>query len=246
MKLSYYKFIKPHQTKSSNTMSSQAKVHIIEEIDLPGAEVYYIKNAIDNPNEIFEKLIKEIPWKQEEIIYYGKKYNQPRLSCFIGQSDKPYTYSGITRIPEPMNETITYLTNVVQKVVNIIDPDHLPYTSTLGNRYRDGKDYISQHSDSEGDMIENTIIASLSLGQERFFDFYNKETKKKELRITLENGSLLLMGKNSQKLYTHGIPKQLTKNEERLNFTWRVMKENNDSKKKLDKQRLIDLLLDNS
>lgn len=199
---------------------------IIEELDLPGAEVYYIKNEVDNPDDIFKLLLKEVPWKQEQVVVFGKCHNQPRLSCFIGQSNKPYRYSGITRIPEPMGETITALTDRMQKLVYHIDPKHPLYTSTLSNRYRNGKDYIGQHSDSEDDMVSNTIIASLSLRQERFFDFYSKETGKRALRLTLENGSVLLMGKNSQKLYTHGVPKQLTKNEERLNFTWRVIKEN--------------------
>ena len=215
---------------------SSSKVLIVEEIDLPGAEVYYIRNVIDNPVEIYEKLIEEVPWKQEEVFIYGKHINQPRLSCFLGQVDKPYTYSGVTRIPEPMGETITMLTDIVQHVVDIVNPGHPKYTSTLANRYRNGNDYISQHSDSEDDMVSKTMIASLSLNQERFFDFYSKETGKKVLRLELESGSLLLMGDGSQSLYTHGVPKQLTKNKERLNFTWRVMKENNKSKIKLDRQ----------
>lgn len=227
-------------------MSSSAKILIVEEVDLPGAEVYYIRNVVDNTREIYEKLVKEVPWKQEEIFAYGKYHNQPRLSCFLGQVDKPYMYSKIIRIPEPMGETITMLTGLVQHVVDIVKPGHPLYTSTLGNRYRDGKDYIAQHSDSEDDMVDNTIIASLSLNQDRFFDFRDKETGKMALRMELESGSLMLMGRGSQSLYTHGVPKQLTKNEERLNFTWRVMKENNKSKLKLDKQKLIDKLVKES
>lgn len=221
-------------------MSSSSKILIVEEVDLPGAEVYYIRNMVDNPKEIYELLVEEVPWKQEQVFMYGKYHNQPRLSCFLGQVDKPYMYSKIIRIPEPMGETIATLTGLVQHVVDIVNPGHPLYTSTLGNRYRNGKDYIAQHSDSEDDMVDDTIIASLSLNQDRFFDFHDKETGKKVLRMELESGSLLLMGKGSQSLYTHGIPKQLTKNEERLNFTWRVMKENNKSKIKLDKQKLVE------
>lgn len=227
-------------------MSSLAKVLIVEEIDLPGAEVYYIRNVIDNSKEIYEKLVEEVPWKQEKIFAYGKWHDQPRHSCFLGQVDKPYSYSGIVRIPEPMGETITMLTGIVQHVVDIVKPGHPKYTSTLGNRYRNGNDYIALHSDAEDDMVANTMIASLSLNQERFFDFHDKETGKKVLRLELESGSLLFMGPGSQSLYTHGVPKQLTKNNERLNFTWRVMKENNKSKIKLDKQKLIDKLIEES
>lgn len=218
------------------------KVLIIEEIDLPGAEVYYIRNVIDDPEKYFELLLKEVPWKQEQTFVYGK-HNQPRLTCLLGPIDKPYTYSGIARIPVPMSETIIMLTRIVQNIVNIICPDHPLYTTTLGNRYRNGHDYIAQHSDSESDMVDDAIIASLSLGENRFFDFYDKETRKRVLRLELEKGSLLLMGKNSQNLYTHGVPKQLTKKGERLNFTWRVMKENNNTKRKLDRQKLVEKLI---
>lgn len=41
-------------------------------------------------------------------------------------------------------------------------------------------------------------------------------------RMTLHSGSLLVMGKNSQKNYLHGIPEQTSIKEGRLNLTFRV------------------------
>lgn len=98
------------------------------------------------------------------------------------------------------------------------------YTSVLANYYRDGNDIIGAHSDDEKDLAKDSIIASLSLGAERFFDIYSKDDGKKIKRIKLSNGSLLLMGKNMQKLYKHAVPVQKTVKEGRINLTWRIIK----------------------
>ena len=207
-----------------NRMSNPRRL-FIDEIDLPGEpELLYIKKFVDNPDELYSKLKDEVPWRQEEVVVFGKTFNQPRLTCFMGQVDKPYTYSGFTRTPVEMTPTMAMLTEKVQSAVNSIRENHPSYTSVLGNNYRNGHDYIGSHSDDEKDMIDDTIIASLSLGEERFFDITSKSTNKKELRLTMGNGSLIMMGRKMQTLYKHGVPKQLTKKEGRLNFTWRVMK----------------------
>ncbi len=174
---------------------------------------------------MYDILEKEIPWKQEQSVVFGKSHNQPRLTCFLGDDGKSYTYSGYKRIPEKFTPTLIEITKKLQQIVNEINPDHSLYTSVLGNYYRTGVDNIGKHSDDEKDLIPDSFISSLSLGTERFFDIYDKENDKKVLRLTLENGSLLLMGKNIQKLYKHAVPKQLKIKEGRINLTWRVVKE---------------------
>ena len=209
-------------------------VIVIEEIDLPGAELYYVKNVVDNPNSVYETLQKEIPWRQEKAIVFGKEYNQRRLTCFLGDEGKEYTYSGIKRTPEKMTSTLISLTKQVQSIVNSCREEEAPvspnflkhplYTSVLANYYRDGNDNIGKHSDDEKDLSTDSIIASLSLGAERYFDIHCKKDGKKVMRLELENGSLLLMGKNMQKLYKHSVPIQKKIKDGRINLTWRVVK----------------------
>ncbi len=41
------------------------------------------------------------------------------------------------------------------------------------------------------------------------------------MRIELKSGSVLLMGKNMQKLYKHSVPKQTKVKKTRINLTFR-------------------------
>lgn len=205
------------------------EIIIVEELELPKAEFFYVEDAIDVPNEIYEKLKEEIPWQQEDSFVYGKFHKQPRLTCLISEDDKPYTYSGLKRKVFPMSETILKLMKEVQEIVELVKPGHPKYTSVLCNYYEDGTKNISRHSDDENDIIKNTIISSLSFGAERNFDLFSKKKSKddKEIRVKrlkLKNGSWLGMGENSQKLYKHEVPIQNKIKEGRINLTFRVLK----------------------
>ena len=47
-----------------------------------------------------QKLKTDIEWKQESMNMYGKLVNFPRLTGWYGDSDKPYSFSGITLAPK--------------------------------------------------------------------------------------------------------------------------------------------------
>ena len=200
---------------------------IIEELEIEGLDVefYIVHKFISNQQEVYEELKNTIPFKQETSIVFGKEYLQKRLQCLLGEESKTYTYAGIERHPEPMTDTLTNIMNKVQKIVQTIDKEHPKYTSVLSNYYRDGQDKIDKHSDNEKDLIKNSIISSVSLGSDRDFDIYDKSTNKRIKRITLKGGSLLLMGRNSQKKTKHAIPQQKEITEGRINLTYRAIKE---------------------
>lgn len=81
------------------------------------------------------------------------------------------------------------------------------------NRYDDGSIYIGRHSDN----IENKVIVTVSLGADRSWIMERKsprgqkvdERDKIKKRWTLAGGSLLVMQGQTQKFYTHEIPKEL-------------------------------------
>lgn len=198
---------------------------ILQEIDLPGAELYYVKNFIDNSSDVYDTLQKEVPWKQEKVIIMGKEYDARRLTCFLGEEGKSYFYSGIERIPEKMTDTLKDIMKRVQTIVDNVR-EHPKYTSTLANYYLTGENSIGMHSDDETTLVPDSIIASVSIGAVRHFDIYCKKTGKKVMRLELEDGSLLLMGKNMQKLYKHAVPVQKKIKDGRINLTFRCIKEN--------------------
>jgi len=98
------------------------------------------------------------------------------------------------------------------------------FTSCLLNLYRDGKDSNGWHADDEKALGKNPIIASISLGQERFFHLKHKSVKELKHKLILEHGSLLLMKGKTQHRWYHQIPKTTKPINERINITFRVIK----------------------
>ena len=70
------------------------------------------------------------------------------------------------------------------------------FNSVLLNLYRDGMDSNGWHSDNEPELGNDPKIASITLGEERFFHIKHKKIKDLKYKILLKHGSLLLMGEN--------------------------------------------------
>lgn len=85
--------------------------------------------------------------------------------------------------------------------------------------YPDGNSGVDFHSDyvAYGDT---SIIPSISLGEEREFKFREKESGV-EISKTLENGSLVIMGKHCQDRYEHSLPINPKYKKPRINLTFR-------------------------
>ncbi len=190
------------------------------ELDLPDAEIWYFPNffSFEIAQKYFEALRTEVPWQQDDITIFGKTYAQPRLTTLYGNNGKPYTYSNITMQPLPFsNELLEIKTKVETEVGE-------EFTTCLLNLYRTGQDSNGWHADDEKELGQNPIIASLTLGQERFFHLRHKNDKTLKHKILLENGSLLLMKGTTQHFWQHQIPKTARKIGERINLTFRIIR----------------------
>jgi alkylated DNA repair dioxygenase AlkB len=71
---------------------------------------------------------------------------------------------------------------------------------------------------------KNPVIASLSLGNPRLFQFKHRNLKDQKYKLILEHGSLLLMKGEMQHYWLHQIPKTKKKVGERINLTFRKIK----------------------
>ena len=72
-----------------------------------GEAIYYAGLfSNEESDSYFNALRKEIGWKQEPVKILGKEIMQPRLTAWYGETDKPYTYSGITMHPAPWTITL--------------------------------------------------------------------------------------------------------------------------------------------
>jgi len=184
---------------------------------LPDAELYYISSFWSKieADLLFNNLNNEIPWKHDPITVFGKKYLQPRLTSLHSINNQTYKYSGITMKSEPMSPT---LLDILTKLKTL---EQHEFTSVLLNKYRNGKDSNGWHSDDEKELGKNPIIASVSLGAERFFHLRHKKNKQERHKIKLTHGSLLIMGGEMQHHWQHQIAKTQKQIGPRINLTFR-------------------------
>lgn len=85
--------------------------------------------------------------------------------------------------------------------------------------YPDGSSGIEFHSDDIA-YGDTDVIASISLGEERRFEFKEKNTGS-IFSLVLAHGSLLIMGENTQQRYYHSLPIDAQYKNPRINITFR-------------------------
>jgi alkylated DNA repair dioxygenase AlkB len=188
--------------------------------DLPNAEIEYHPNffSTEKATLFYQKLYSETAWQQDDITVYGKVHQQPRLTALYGNEGKPYSYSKIVMHPHKWNTLLMFIKNEVESICNE------NFTTVLLNLYRDGKDSNGWHSDNEKELGKNPTIASVSFGAERIFHLKHNSIKDVNLKIPLENGSLLVMKGEMQHFWKHQIPKTTKPIGSRINLTFRTIK----------------------
>lgn len=158
---------------------------------------------------------RNIRWKHEQILMFGKRVYQPRYTAWYGDTDKSYTYSGLKMQPEPWNGRLLDIKNAIEAASGTV------YNSVLLNWYRDGADYMGWHADNEKELGQNPVIASVNFGATRRFLLRPKSNPSEKLEIHLKNGSLLVMSGAMQHYWQHAIPKELRVRTMRFNLTFR-------------------------
>ncbi len=190
-----------------------------QSLQLPDSDLIYFPNFLkfDVANTYFNTFKTTTPWQQDNIKVFGKVYPQPRLTALYGNNGKPYTYSNITMQPHPFTKALLAIKQKIEKETTA------HFTSCLMNYYRDGNDSNGWHADNEKELGENPIIASITLGQERFFHLKHRKNKAMTYKLLLAHGSLLLMQGETQHHWLHQIPKTKKPIGERINLTFRVI-----------------------
>ncbi|MEI8007520.1 MAG: alpha-ketoglutarate-dependent dioxygenase AlkB [Bacteroidota bacterium] len=181
-------------------------------------EVLLMENFL-SPSEailLIQKLKTSIEWRQESIKMYGKVYPIPRQTAWYGEDGRNYAYSGIMCNPSPWTHELLELKNRIEALLPLDQ-----FNSVLLNRYRNGNDKVSWHSDDEKELGINPTIASISLGATRRFDLRHKTDKSKTFKLNLSSGSLLIMKGELQHFWEHQVPQQKLIVDERINLTFR-------------------------
>ncbi|PKD19315.1 2OG-Fe(II) oxygenase [Salegentibacter salinarum] len=188
-----------------------------EIFSLPDAELHYFPDFLNTEKADFlvGKLLKEIPWQQQNIKLFGREIPQPRLTAFFAEKGISYTYSGLQLEPEIFSAEILELKQKTEELSGF------EFNTCLANLYRDGNDSMGWHADNEKVLGKNPVIASISLGGVRSFQFKHKTNKNLKEKIELQHGSLIMMKGCMQHFWKHQLPKTKKKVSPRINLTFR-------------------------
>jgi alkylated DNA repair dioxygenase AlkB len=170
----------------------------------------------EDSNSYFEKLLKNIDWKNDEAVIYGKRIITARKAAWYGNKEYNYTYSNTTKQALVWTEELIQLKQIIEEKTSET------FNSCLLNLYHNGDEAMAWHSDGEKTLKENGAIASMSFGAERIFQFKHKQTNN-QIQLLLEHGSLLIMKDETQKHWLHRLAKSSKIKTPRINLTFRTI-----------------------
>jgi len=185
--------------------------------DLRNADVRHLRGWLPagQADALQQAVQADVPWEVHRIRMFGNWVDSPRLSCWIGDPQARYRYSGAEFVPHPWPLVLGALRDRLQA------QGMGRFNSVLLNRYRGGTDYMGWHSDDEPELGPAPLIASLSLGAARRFLLRRRDDPARKAEYLLGHGDLLLMAGQTQRHYQHALPKMARVQGERINLTFR-------------------------
>jgi len=184
--------------------------------DIPKPDIAWHPDWIgaDAGCDLMGALIDEVRWQQDHMNTPGGRVPLPRLTAWQGEPDAVYVYSGIRNVPQPWTPAVAQLRDAAQETAGA------RFNSVLINRYRGGQDSMGWHADKERELGREPVIASVSLGTARTFEFRHVRTHTTHT-LSLTHGSLLVMRGRTQLEWVHRVPKEPGARGERINLTFR-------------------------
>lgn len=177
-----------------------------------------------NLEELVKEAVLEVNGKLEEdpkFKMFNRECTQHRNVGFFSDAVTSYKYSGRDHKAAPM----TYLLQSILNQVNILLGSE--FNSILINKYKDGNDYISAHSDDEKTIDQTYGVVSISTGSSRTFRIRDKASKQIVADIATRSDEILQMnarlpdGRSFQKTYTHEVTRDKAITEPRYSLTFR-------------------------
>ena len=148
-------------------------------------------------DELYEVLVEQVEWRQGRVFRYERYLDEPRMGSWFNR-DKPYPHPALTAAHRAIQHQ---------------------YRVTFGGVglafYRDGRDSVAPHRDTDLRYCENTVIAILSLGARRPWllqprgdkDRIRAGAANRAIDLTPAGGDLLVMGGAAQTNWLHSVPK---------------------------------------
>lgn len=221
------------------------KVHCIKEKNGSESIIIVIKNFFKakKKNNILKKLDDIDDWHVG--LAFGRTI--PRLQRWYHVDGKPFSPFWKKKYKRWNSNKyekwlFEFQQNIETELHKILEPfcekhpslKNVNFNSVLINKYVDGTHFIRQHKDNEMIFNNNPSIVSISFGATRQFIMQrviynednpksmkrNKNEKHLDQNISLDHGTILIMGGACQKYFSHGILPEKC-DEKRYNMTFR-------------------------
>src|SRR4051794_4981697 len=144
---------------------------------------------VTGSDEVFERLVRDVPWQAERRQMYDRVVDVPRLLCFYGED---------ARLPLPILDE-------ARDSLSRYYADELgePFRTAGLCFYRDGRDSVAWHGDRIGrGNHEDTMVAILSVGEPRVLALRPRpgsaQPVASTVRYPLGHGDLIVMGGSCQ------------------------------------------------
>jgi len=188
---------------------------LFEKISLNEKHHIFISYPIKSfalPYERFEEIWNLHPEKFHTLLMHGKEVLTPRWQQSYG---KNYRYSGSKNNALPIPSLLASFLDWAQQNIDS------RLNGLLLNWYDGKKDhYIGAHRDDTRDLMPNSPIVTISLGQERVFRM--RPFKKRGFKdITFRNGEVIVMPADTNQNWTHEVPKFKKYDGKRISITLR-------------------------
>jgi alkylated DNA repair dioxygenase AlkB len=158
-----------------------------------GAWVDTLPGWLTGADELFARLVRDVPWRAERREMYDRVVDVPRLVCGYG-----------------IGEDLPDL--ALAQARDLLSRHYLPelgepFVTAGCCYYRDGSDSVAWHGDTIGrGRSHDTMVAIVSLGSPRKL-LLRPRGGSVEQTHWLGHGDLLVMGGSCQRTWEHAVPK---------------------------------------
>ena len=158
-----------------------------------GAWVDHLSGWFGGADELFPKLVEEIPWRAERRQMYDAIVDVPRLVHTYGIGEE-LPDAALDRARDALS------THYVGELGE-------PFVTAGCCYYRDGHDSVAWHGDNIGrGRSTDTMVAIVSFGSPRRLQLRPRGGSVAH-SFPLGHGDLVVMGGSCQRTWEHGIPK---------------------------------------
>ncbi|GAB2744196.1 alpha-ketoglutarate-dependent dioxygenase AlkB [Nocardioides pakistanensis] len=148
---------------------------------------------VTGADDLFRRLLYDVPWHAERRQMYDRVVDVPRLLKFYGHGEP---------LPDPLvaeardRLSAHYGTELGE-----------PFTTAGFCYYRDGRDSVAWHGDTIGrSRTEDTMVAIVSFGEARRL-LLRPRGGGSTISFVVGHGDLLVMGGSCQRTWEHAVPK---------------------------------------